>query len=189
MATAFNASNIPVEAQEAVQPIVVERFELIPDSGGPGRYRGGCGIRRDMRILGEKVKFTNLSERQKFPPFGLFGGEPGALGATVINPGEASERVAEGKASLDLAYGDVVSFRLSGGGGYGDPVERDPEAVARDVRLGMVSSEAARDRYAVVVAPEGGVDEEATRNLRETRSSSAPVSSQDGGLDSGDDLG
>jgi N-methylhydantoinase B len=166
MSSAFNASNIPVEAQEAVQPIIVERFELIPDSGGPGRQRGGCGIRRDMRILGEDVKLTNLSERQKFAPFGLFGGEPGALGATVINPGEPSERKIGGKASLDLEYGDVVSFRLSGGGGYGDPTERDPEAVAEDVRLGLVSITAARDRYSVVIGPDGFVDDRATLAAR-----------------------
>ena len=166
MSSAFNASNIPVEAQEAVQPIIVERFELIPDSGGPGRQRGGCGIRRDMRILGEDVKLTNLSERQKFPPFGLFGGEPGARGATVINPGEPSESKIGGKASLDLEYGDVVSFRLSGGGGYGDPTERDPETVAVDVRLGLVSIAAARDRYSVAIGPDGIVDIEATLAAR-----------------------
>ncbi|MFV1961036.1 MAG: hydantoinase B/oxoprolinase family protein [Acidimicrobiia bacterium] len=170
MSSAFNASNIPVEAQEAVQPIIVERFELIPDSGGPGRQRGGCGIRRDMRILGEDVKFTNLSERQKFAPFGLFGGKPGALGATVINPGEPSERKVGGKASLDLEYGDVVSFRLSGAGGYGDPTERDPEAVARDVRLGLVTTEAARDRYSVVIGADGILDIEATLAARNVSS-------------------
>ncbi len=170
MSSAFNASNIPVEAQEAVQPIIVERFELIPDSGGPGRQRGGCGIRRDMRILGEDVKFTNLSERQKFAPFGLFGGKPGALGATVINPGEPSERKVGGKASLDLEYGDVVSFRLSGAGGYGDPTERDPEAVARDVRLGLVTTEAARDRYSVVIGADEILDIEATLVARNVSS-------------------
>jgi N-methylhydantoinase B len=170
MSSAFNASNIPVEAQEAVQPIVVERFQLIPDSGGPGRQRGGCGIRRDMRIQGEDVKFTNLSERQRFAPFGLFGGEPGALGATVINPGEPSERKVGGKESLELEYGDVVSFRLSGGGGYGEPLERDPEAVARDVRLGLVSPEAARNQYSVVIGPDGILDREATLAARDFRS-------------------
>ncbi len=166
MASAFNASNIPVEAQEAVQPVIVERFELIPDSGGPGRQRGGCGIRRDMRILGENVKFTNLSERQKFAPFGLFGGESGALGRTVINPGEATERTVGSKASLDLEYGDVVSFQLAGGGGYGDPAEREPEAVLEDVRLGLVGVEEARSRYLVAIAPDLTVDVDATRRLR-----------------------
>ncbi len=166
MSSAFNASNIPVEAQEAVQPVIVERFELIPDSGGPGRQRGGCGVRRDLKILGEKVKFTNASERQKFAPFGLFDGEPGELGITIINPGEPTERVIGGKASLDVDYGDVVSFQLSGGGGYGHPHERDPAAVLNDVRLGLVSAEAARDRYGVEIRPDLTVDEEATAALR-----------------------
>ena len=176
MSSAFNASNIPVEAQEAVQPIVVERFGLIPDSGGAGRQRGGCGVRRDMRIQGEEVKFTNLSERQSFAPFGLFGGEPGALGATVINPGEPSERKIGGKASLDLEYGDVVSFRLSGGGGYGEPTERDPEAVGKDVVLGLVGREAARDRYSVIIGEDGTVDRVATLVAR---AESAPDISPD----------
>ena len=74
MATAFNASNIPVEAQEQNHPLVVDRFELIPDSAGPGRHRGGCGIRRDLRFLADDGKLTNLSERQRFAPYGLFGG-------------------------------------------------------------------------------------------------------------------
>lgn len=162
MSSAFNASNIPVEAQETVQPVIVERFELIPDSGGPGRQRGGCGVRRDIRIQGEDVKFSNLSERQVFAPFGLFGGSSGALGATVINPDEPSERPVAGKVSMDLTYGDVVSFRLSGGGGYGEATERDPDAVARDVDLGLVSREAARDHYSVIIDEDGCVDTEAT---------------------------
>jgi len=165
MASAFNASNIPVEAMEAVQPVVIERFELIPDSGGAGRYRGGCGVRRDMRILGENIKFSNLSERQRFAPFGLFGAEPGGRGRTVVNPGP-EERVVGGKASLDLQYGDVVSFQLAGGGGYGDPFERDPEAVLADVRLGLVSPEAARARYCVAIDEDLQIDTAKTSELR-----------------------
>src|SRR3989454_9435375 len=72
MSYAFNASNIPVEAQEANQPLVVERFEFIRDSAGPGRFRGGCGIRRDLRFLADEGKLTNLSERQRLAPYGLF---------------------------------------------------------------------------------------------------------------------
>lgn len=166
MASAFNASNIPVEAMEAVQPVVIDRFELIPDSGGAGRYRGGCGVRRDMRILGENIKFSNLSERQRFAPFGLFGGEPGGLGATVVNPGEDGEQTVGGKASLDLEYGDVVSFRLAGGGGYGDPFERDPEAVLSDVRLGLVSPVAAREQYGVAINEDLEIDMAQTAELR-----------------------
>src|SRR5262249_7735002 len=87
MAWAFNAANIPVEAQEANHPLVVERFELIADSAGPGRFRGGCGIRRDLRFLADDGKLTNLSERQKFAPYGLFGGKPGRLARTIIERG------------------------------------------------------------------------------------------------------
>src|SRR5262245_31246833 len=112
MAWAFNAANIPVEAQEARHPIVVERFELIRDSGGPGRHRGGTGVRRDLRFLAEDGKLTNLSDRQRFPPYGVFGGEPGALGRTLLNPGPGEQEV-HGKESRDFVYGDVVSFQQS----------------------------------------------------------------------------
>jgi N-methylhydantoinase B len=168
MAWAFNASNIPVEAQEANQPIVVERFALIRDSAGPGRFRGGCGIRRDMRFLADEGKLTNLSDRQRFAPFGVFGGEPGALGRTVINPGER-ERVVHGKASGVFAYGDVISFQQSGAGGYGDPLERDPARVLEDVLDEYVSMDAARTRYGVVITGTGmelRVDDAATIALR-----------------------
>ena len=139
MSSPYNAANIPVEAVEAATPVIVERFQLIPDSGGRGRHRGGLGVRRDVRILGEDVKFTNLSERHRFRPFGVMGGEPGRLGRTVVNPGTPREREIGGKASVDLSYGDVVSFQLAGAGGYGDPAERDPALVAEDLRLGLVT--------------------------------------------------
>jgi len=152
LASAFNASNIPVEAQEANHPVVVERFELIADSAGAGRFRGGCGIRRDMKFLAEDGKLTNLSERQRFAPYGLFGGKSGVLARTVINPGPG-ERVVHGKASVDFAYGDVISFQQSGAGGYGPPFEREPWRVLEDVLEGYVSIEMARREYGVVIDP------------------------------------
>ena len=168
MAWAFNASNIPVEAQEANQPLVVERFELIGDSAGAGRFRGGAGIRRDLRFLADEGKLTNLSDRQTFPPFGLEGGRPGKLGRTVINPGPG-EQLVHGKASREFAYGDVISFQQSGAGGYGDPLTRAPARVLDDVLDDIVSVEAARTEYGVVIVGEGaelGVDEVATAELR-----------------------
>jgi N-methylhydantoinase B len=175
MAMAFNASNIPVEAQEATQPIVVERFELIPDSAGPGTFRGGCGLRRDLRFLADEGKLTNLSERQRFAPYGLFGGQAGALARTVINPGPHEQPV-HGKQSREFTHGDVISFQQSGAGGYGDPLERDPARVLDDVLDDYVSLDAARRQYGVVIDGDGTdlrVDDEATRALRAARRGAA----------------
>jgi N-methylhydantoinase B len=171
MSWAFNASNIPVEAQEAAQPIVVEHFGFIPDSAGAGTFRGGCGIRRDLRFLADEGKLTNLSERQRFAPYGVFGGRPGRLARTVINPGPAETPV-HGKQSREFAYGDVISFQQSGAGGYGDPYARDPARVLDDVLDEYVSISAAREQYGVVIVGEGPrlrVDEAATRSLRRAR--------------------
>jgi len=170
MSWAFNASNIPVEAQEANQPMLIERFELIRDSAGAGKFRGGCGIRRDLRLLADEGKLTNLSDRQKFAPYGLGGGKPGKLGRTVLNPGPG-EQVVHGKQSREFAYGDVISFQQSGAGGYGDPLERDPQRVLEDVLDDYVSVEAARGEYGVVIAGTGAdlsIDAGATGRLRET---------------------
>ena len=167
MSWAFNASNIPVEAQEAAQPIVVEHFGFIRDSAGAGAFRGGCGIRRDLRFLADEGKLTNLSERQRFPPYGLFGGKPGRVARTVIDPGP-NEQPVHGKASREFAHGAVISFQQSGAGGYGDPFERDPARVLDDVLDEYVSVEAARDEYGVVIVGDE-VNEAATAALRARR--------------------
>ena len=168
MSWAFNASNIPVEAQEAAQPIVVEQFGFIPDSAGAGTFRGGCGIRRDLRFLADEGQLTNLSERHRFAPWGVFGGKPGRLARTVINPGPGEQPV-NGKQSREFAHGDVISFQQAGAGGYGDPLAREPARVLDDVLDDYVSIEAARAEYGVVITGEGfdlRVDEAATERLR-----------------------
>jgi N-methylhydantoinase B len=147
--SAFNIDAIPAEVNETSYPIVVERMELIPDSAGPGKFRGAHGIRRDVRLLGEQMKFSNLTDRQKFAPPGILGGHPGALGATILNPGTDGERVLSSKGTYLVETGDLVSTRLAGGGGYGDPGERDPELVRRDIRDGLLSPERAREVYGV----------------------------------------
>ena len=166
MSSAFNASNIPVEAQEANHPVIVDRFELIPDSAGAGKYRGGCGVRRDLRFLADDGKFTNLSDRQKFAPYGLFGGKPGALGRTIMNPGAANERLVHSKASTTFEYGDLISFQQSGAGGYGDPAERELAAVLADVLDGYLSVEKAASEYGVVIR-DGAIDGPASAALRQ----------------------
>lgn len=166
LASAFNASNIPVEAQEANHPLIVERFELVRDSAGPGKYRGGCGVRRDMKFLATEGKFTNLTERQRFAPYGLFGGRPGARGRTVINPGPGEQPV-HAKESREFAYGDVISFQQPGAGGYGDATEREPARVVEDVLDEYVSIQQAREAYGVIIDPSTmTVDLAATARLR-----------------------
>lgn len=166
--SSFNVTNIPVELHETRYPVVVDRLELIPDSGGAGRHRGGLGLRKDFTLLGEDVTFTNLMERTDSRPWGLDGGEAGDRGRTLLNPGEDAEEL-HPKGEYSLEYGDTVSFQLSGAGGYGDPGERDPGAVLRDVRKGFITPSEARDAYGVAVVEADGewtIDEEATADLR-----------------------
>jgi N-methylhydantoinase B len=116
------------------------------DTGGAGRWRGGCGVRKDIELRSDKALMTLLGERHSHAGYGLFGGQPGTLAETVLGPGGNAERMGS-KDVRPLQRGDVVSFRLNGGGGYGDPRERDPKAVAEDVADGYVSPEAARKSY------------------------------------------
>ncbi|WP_435348583.1 hydantoinase B/oxoprolinase family protein [Haloarchaeobius sp. HRN-SO-5] len=168
LCSAFNVTNIPVELHETRYPVVIDRLELMADSAGAGRHRGGCGLRKDFTLLGEDVSFTNLLERTESQPWGLAGGEAGDRGTTLLNPdGEVKELHPKGEYKLE--YGDTVSFQLSGAGGYGDPTERDPEAVRTDVMRGYVTPEEGREAYGVVVVQEDGewvVDEEATEARR-----------------------
>jgi N-methylhydantoinase B len=167
MVSAFNISNVPVEIFETKVPLFVEKFELVKDSAGAGRYRGGSGIRRDIRVLEDNIHFSNLTDRHRFAAFGLFGGKPGAKGRTILNPGPDQE-VLHSKASYTLQSGDVVSQILSGAGGYGDPLTRDPAAVKRDVVGEYLSADKAREEYGVIIDLEANeVDEEKTLLLRE----------------------
>lgn len=147
MSPVVSVENIPIEAQEARNPILVERHELIPDSGGAGRFRGGLGVRKDVRILADDVVLSNLTDRHVFSPYGLDGGASGMLGEIVLNPGSETERRLHSKESVRLAHGDVVSFRCSGSGGSGSPRDRPRERVAHDVHEGVVTPESARRDY------------------------------------------
>jgi N-methylhydantoinase B len=140
-----NTLNTPAEVLETAYPLRVCRYELRPDTGGPGRFRGGLGLRRDIEVLADAV-CSLLADRQRHAPYGLAGGEAGARGATCLLEGDSATRL-DGKSTHELEAGDVVSLRTPGGGGYGDPDERGSEAVRRDVRLGKLSAEAARDAY------------------------------------------
>ena len=132
----------------------MERYEFIPDTGGAGRYRGALGLRRDIRILVDDVSWARYGDRQKFSPFGLFGGKKGGKGQFLLNPGTDKERIARSKGLDQLNAGDLVSLRLPGAGGYGDPGERDLKALLRDVRDGKVTATSARQDYGVEVSQE-----------------------------------
>ena len=140
MGPVFSLELLPVEINETSYPVRIERMEFITDSAGSGQYRGGCGLRKDIRVLSETARFNNLSDRHRFQPWGLFGGKPGALGATILNPATAHETALHSKGTYELKAGDVVSFRLAGAGGYGDPFLRDPDAVRRDILDGLAAT-------------------------------------------------
>jgi N-methylhydantoinase B len=157
--------NTPVEAAELENPIMIERYEFIPNSGGPGKYRGGLSLRRDIRFLAD-VTWARYSDRQKFDPLGLFGGMPGTKGSLILNPGTAEEKRCKSKGVDQLKAGDILSIRLPGSGGYGPPIERDPEIVRWDVLNAKISLESARENYKVVFDKDMNVDMETTESLR-----------------------
>ncbi|MBI4445806.1 MAG: hydantoinase B/oxoprolinase family protein [Acidobacteria bacterium] len=158
--------NTPVEAAEMEYPVMIERYELIPDSGGAGKFRGGLALRRDIRFLTD-VTWARYSDRQKFQPQGLFRGKPGSVGRLILNPGTEREQQQRSKGVDQLKKGDVLSIRLPGSGGYGSPLERDPKLVQWDVLNGKVSLKSACEDYGVVLNDDLSLNEGATRSLRE----------------------
>ncbi|MFQ6090758.1 MAG: hydantoinase B/oxoprolinase family protein, partial [Candidatus Bipolaricaulia bacterium] len=141
-----NTLNTPIEALEIAYPLRVERYELRPDSCGAGRWRGGLGIRRDIRVIGHRAKLSLLGERRITRPYGVFGGKPGVNGTDfiIIN---GQERRIEGKGSVTLEPNSIISVRTPGGGGYGDPAERPGELVHKDYRERRISAEHALKHY------------------------------------------
>mgnify|MGYP001202590187 CR=1 FL=1 len=166
-----NTSNLAVEALEREYPLLVDRYQFRIDSGGAGRYRGGLGIQRDIRALHDGVTFSGLADRQKIAPWGIKGGMAGMTGRYLVWRNDGSETQLSSKASdILLKAEDVVSVQTPGSGGYGTPLDRDPQAVLRDVIEGKVSLIAARDVYGVVLRDvPRSVDEEQTRQLRASR--------------------
>lgn len=157
--------NIPAETLETDMPILIERYGLRKDSGGPGRFRGGCGIELSLRILAPDTVMTARGmERLRFQPWGRAGGHPGASGTAVVRR-DGVETPTGRIDELLLQAGDTVTFLSQGGGGLGDPFTRDPEQVAWDVQRGLVSEQAARELYGVVLR-DGAVDVGATEQAR-----------------------
>jgi N-methylhydantoinase B len=148
-----NTENAPVEETEINYPVRILRYELVENSEGPGKHRGGLGVRRDYQFDDHEVTFTVLADRDRWGPWGLYGGQDGRKAYYILNP-DGESRELGSKMTLDVKPGDVVSYQTCGGGGWGPPEERDPALVLRDVREAKVSLERARTVYKVAVDPD-----------------------------------
>ena len=166
----------PIEAVEQLYPVLIESTSLRTDSGGPGQWRGGLGLTREVRILVESSRLSVLAEKAVLPPFGVCGGGSGATnrfwvrrGGQPIQPSPLPGKVG----GFPLRHDDVLLMESSGGGGFGDPLARDPAAVAADIAEGYVTPAAAERVYGVIWR-DGAVDTGATQARRETQRAARP---------------
>ncbi|MDO8298942.1 hydantoinase B/oxoprolinase family protein [Lacisediminimonas sp.] len=164
-----NLSNTPVETLELQHPVRVESYELVADSCGAGRYRGGLGIQRSYRALADDALLQLRADRLKFAPYGLDGGMPAAVGRNLLER-DGQTTSLPGKTAMRLKVGDLVTHVQAGGGGFGNPLERDPAKVGSDVWNQIISASYAHEKHGVVVdGASGQVDMDATRLLRKQR--------------------
>jgi N-methylhydantoinase B len=163
------AENIPTELAEARMPVIKRRYELIPDSGGAGTHRGGLAAEVELEFTGEGTAVVTAERSRVEDVHGLAGGLPAPYkNSVIVFPGTEREERLGKKSEIPIRPGDRVIVRPAGGGGWGDPRARDPEAVARDVRAGYVTRAEGERTYAVVLDGEGDVDAHATAALRGT---------------------
>lgn len=161
--------NYPVEFLELGYPARVRRYGLNRDSGGPGRFRGGCGVVREYEILAEEAMLALRIDSVRHPPWGVAGGMAGGTGRAVVNPGTANERVLVPLSDgTILRHGDILRLETGGGGGHGHPFDRPAERVLADVLGGFVSCESAARDYGVILDGDR-LDEAGTRRRRANR--------------------
>ena len=162
-----NMASHSIEVTEAEHPIQILAYEFLTDRGGPGKYRGGVPFYRDYRFLEKEAVLQVRSDRRTFRPFGLYGGYPGRPSMNWLDP-EGERKPLPSKPTMMIEEGAVFRHEVAGGGGWGDPLERDPGAVLMDVRNEKVSLEAARKDYGVILDPaRWEVDTAATTSLRQ----------------------
>ena len=164
-----NMASHSIEVTEAEMPIALMAYEFVADKAGAGKFRGGVPFRRDYRFLEHEGMLQVRSDRRDHRPFGLYGGSPGQPSENYLNP-DADERLLPSKLTMTISKGDVFRHVLAGAGGWGDPLERDPAAVLRDVRNELLSAARAKADYGVIV------DTTAWRSTRRRPSSAAPRS-------------
>jgi N-methylhydantoinase B len=169
--------NYPVEYVEKDFPLRIEQYAMRVDSAGPGLYRGGCGIVRDVRVLCDTAELGTRMENTKFPPYGVAGGRAGRPGKIILNPGTPKEReIPQIGDGVQLKRGDLLRLMTCGGGGWGDPYTRDPLLVQQDVARGFVSVHGALEDYGVALDPLSlEIDKAATEVHRKQRSNLLPL--------------
>lgn len=143
-----NLSNMPVEVMEAEHPVRVEEYAFVPDSCGAGRWRGGVGIKRSYRILADEALLQLRTDRVKFPPYGLKGGKPGGVSRNFITVGDRTSPLPS-KVTMSVTKGALITHEQAGGGGYGDPLERDSALVREDVTDGKITRAFAAEHHGV----------------------------------------
>jgi N-methylhydantoinase B len=165
-----NTRNAPVEVIESVYPLRIRSYGLVPDSDGPGRFRGGLGMRREIEVESEKTTLTVSTDRSRLQPWGAFGGLSGGNSSCLVASDGHVEKLEYSKMTRKVNRGDVVTIITPGAGGWGNPLTRNPEKVLRDVIEGFISVERASDCYGVVirqVRPRSyEIDRPATEQLR-----------------------
>lgn len=150
-----NNTNAPIEMVEAKYPVTFTRYGLIPDSGGAGEFRGGLGLVREWRLDAAEGSLSTNFERFRHAPYGIGGGEPGSLSRTTVTRADGSKLSLQSKVSgIPLKAGDTVTIETSGGGGFGDPAQRDPKRLAKDLADGLVTPQAASRFYGAEQAKE-----------------------------------
>ncbi|WP_270886315.1 hydantoinase B/oxoprolinase family protein [Pedococcus sp. 5OH_020] len=173
-----DSRNLPTEFTESRFPFVVERLGLAVDSGGPGRYRGGLGYEKHLRMLRD-AHFMSIADRSILACWGVKGGRAGMPFSVTIDPGGPHERQVDALADAEpVEAGEVIRIRTTGGGGWGDPLDRPYEEVERDLRWGKVSFQAARGSYGVVASgskDEPVVDVAASDRLRAQQRAGRPA--------------
>jgi len=163
--------NFPSEFLDSVFPVRVTCYAINPDTGGPGRWRGGCGLVRELEVLAPEAMVSMRIDSVEHPPWGVAGGHAAGTGRCVVNPGRPDERILRPLSDGNIVKrGDIVRVETGGGGGWGHPFDRELERVLADVRGGFVSRESAEEDYGVIIAADGAsVDPSATAKRRARR--------------------
>ena len=158
-----------MEILESLYPVMFTQWALRPDSGGPGRNRGGLGAIYEIEALAENgADVFLIGERGKYPPFGVNGGGPAALNRFIYetDQGEMTPPMVSKVTDIRIRSGQKVRLETPGGGGFGDPATREPARVVRDVELGYISRKSARRDYKVALRDDGTLDADATVKAR-----------------------